>query len=503
MPPAISTLDTLIVLAYLAGTVALGLWIGRGNRNVNDYLLGSRDLPWWALLGSIVATETSTATFLSVPGESFKAGGDFQFLQLAFGYVVGRIVVSIVLLPGYFRGQLLTAYQLLQQRFGVATRRFASALFLVARNLGDGLRLYLAAIALNFAIGLSLEASILIVGVLTIVYTLFGGMRSVVWNDCLQLVVYLLAGIATLWIVAGRIPGGFDEVWSYAVGHEKLRVFDFAWKPDDALTFWAGLIGGACFTMGTHGTDQIIVQRFLAARNQRDAAKALIVSGFVVLAQFALFLAIGVGVACVFDQFPPARTITKNDEAYALFIVTELPAGLTGLTLAGVFAAAMSTLSSSLNSSAAALIGDFGPLFSRRPPSPARQLRLSRLFTVLFGGVQIGVAMAADDFSASVVNDALAIAGFTSGILLGVFCLGLLPVRVTPTGALVGMVSGLIVLLCVKFGPVLPWSVARSIFRVSVAWPWYPVIGSVTTVVVGTVVSVLFPLKGKQGYAAT
>jgi Na+/proline symporter len=327
-------------------------------------------------------------------------------------------------------------------------------------------------------------------------------MRSVVWNDCLQMLVYLVAAVATLWVVAGRIPGGVDEVWSYAAGHGKLRVFDFAWKPDDALTFWAGLIGGACFTMGTHGTDQIIVQRFLAARNQRDAAKALVVSGFVVLAQFALFLAIGVGVACVFDQFPPERTISKGDEAYALFIVTELPVGLTGLTLAGVFAAAMSTLSSSLNSSAAALVGDFGPLFSRRSPSQARQLQLSRLFTVLFGGIQIGVALAAEKFSESVVNDALAIAGFTSGILLGVFCLGLLPVRVTPAGALIGMASGLFVLLCVRFGPAVPWIVTRSVFRVSVAWPWYPVIGSITTVVVGTLVSTFFPPKGVRGYAA-
>jgi Na+/proline symporter len=325
-------------------------------------------------------------------------------------------------------------------------------------------------------------------------------MRSVVWNDCLQLVVYLLAACATLWVVADRLPGGSEQLWTFAVSHDKLRVFDFAWNPADVYTFWAGLIGGAVLTMGTHGTDQIIVQRFLSARNQRDAAKALVLSGFFVLGQFVLFLAIGVGVACVFDQFPPSRPIEKSDEAYALFIVSELPAGLTGLTLAGVLAAAMSTLSSSLNSSAAAVIGDFGPPSSGRAAS--RQLLLSRLFTVLFGIVQMGIATAAQWLSTSVVNDALAIAGFTSGILLGVFCLGLLPVRVTPTGALIGMASGLLVLMCVRFGPALPWSVAQSVFRVSVAWPWYPVIGSMTTVAVGTLVSTFFPPKGTRGYAA-
>jgi SSS family transporter len=397
---------------------------------------------------------------------------------------------------------LLTAYQLLQQRFGLRTRRFASALFLAARNLGDGLRLYLTAVALKAAVGLSIEACIGIVGVLTIIYTLFGGMRSVVWNDCVQFVVYILAALATLWVLCDRLPGGAEQIWTYASSHDKLRMFDFAWRPEDPYTFWAGVIGGACLSLGTHGTDQLIVQRCLAARNRRDAGKAMIVSGLVVFVQFALFLAIGVGLACFFDAFTSEVEITKGDEAYVAFIVRQLPVGLVGLTLAGVFAAAMSTLSSSLNSSAAALVGDFGSLLSARPPSAARALFLSRLFTVFFGVIQMGIAIGAQRFSSSVVNDALAIAGFTAGILFGVFCLGLLPLRVTPTGALTGMVCGLGVLLCVKFGPEITWLKELKMFQTKYAWPWYPVIGSITTVVVGTVFSVFFPAEGVRRHAA-
>jgi len=497
MHPPISTVDAIVVLAYLAVTVALGLWIGRGNKSVDDFLLGNRDLPWWALLGSIVATETSTATFLSVPGLSFVEGGDFRFLQLSFGYIIGRGLVVLILLPGYFRGEFMTAYQLLHQRFGRGTQRFASAMFLVARNLGDGLRLYLTAIAVREAVGLPLPACIAVTGVVTLIYTLFGGMRSVVWNDCLQLVIYILAAIATLWTLTGALPGGSEQLWNFALEHDKLRVVRWDWNLADTYTIWAGVIGGAFLSLGTHGTDQIIVQRFLSARNIRDAGKALFLSGFVVLAQFALFLTIGVALACFYEQFP-SGTELKGDTAYAAFIVLHLPIGLVGLTLAGVLSAAMSTLSSSLNSSAAAVVGDFGSWFGTTAMSREQQLTLSRVFTVGFGMIQIGVAIAAESFSRSVVNDALAIAGFTAGILFGVFLLGLLPIRVGPGGAIAGMTCGLATLLLVKFGPVY----APSIFSTAIAWPWYPVIGSVTTVAVGALLSALFPGRTEMSHGA-
>lgn len=480
----ISTVDVIVIGAYLAGVVGLGVWVGRGNRDLSDYLLGSRDLPWWALLGSIVATETSTATFLSVPGLSYTADGDLRFLQLALGYIVGRIVVSRLLLPAYFEGQMLTAYEVLQRRFGIATQRFASLLFLIARNVGDGLRLFLTAYALEAATGLSLAICVLVIAVITILYTLFGGMKSVVWNDCLQLVVYVIGGGVTLWLIARSLPAGWGGLYEFAAANDKLRVFDFSWRLDDALTFWAGLFGGAFLSIGTHGTDQMFVQRLLAAKNARQASRALVLSGFVVFAQFALFLVIGIALAAFFAQNPPSVPIAKGDEAYAYYIVHHMPPGLAGLALAAVFAAAMSTLSSSLNSSAAAVVNDFRRTDVRETEfsTDRRQLRLVRLLTVVFGLIQAGLALVAALISTSVVMDALAIAGFVAGVLLGVFALGTLTRRTSQRAALCGMIAGLVVLAGVKF-------------QTNVAWPWYAIIGATTTFLTGWVTArFVFPL---------
>lgn len=472
----IHPVDSCLIVAYLVGMVALGLWIGRKNRNLADYVLGGKDLPWWALLGSIVATETSTATFLSVPGIAYADGGNLCFLQLAFGYILGRCLVAYVLLPAYFRGEMLTAYEVLEHRFGGATKRTASLLFLVARNLGDGLRLFLAAIALEMAIGVSMPVSIVIISVATIVYTFFGGMKSVVWNDCVQFAVYMAGGLIALWIIISELPTGWEQLHSFAVQHGKLTVIDFSWDLTEMYTFWAGLIGGAFLSFGTHGTDQMMVQRYLAARDQRDATRALLTSGFVVLIQFAVFLLLGVGLACFFEQFPPEVALERGDEALAAFIVDHMPVGLTGLTLAAVFAAAMSTLSSSLNSSATAAVNDFGPLLGTADMSPKRRVNTCKVLTIVFGLIQVEVAIVAQWYSRSVVNDALAIAGFVAGILLGVFSLGVLTKWVRQSAALVGMLGGLSVVSYVKFGT-------------DVAWPWLTVAGSVSTFAFGLLAS--------------
>jgi len=490
----ISTLDILVAAGYLLLSVAVGLWMGRNNRNLDDYLLGGRNIPWWALLGSIVATETSSATFLSIPGQSFAPGGDCRFLQLAFGFLVGRFLVVFILLPAYFRGELLTAYQLLQTRFGLSTRRIASALFLVTRNLGDGLRMFLTAIALRTAMGLPMTTCILVTGVVTIGYTLFGGLRSVVWSDCAQFVIYFVAAIVSVWVLMDQLPGGLDQLIDYGSEQLKWRVLKF---PDDYTTaaafwsdpfsFWAGLIGGAFLTLGTHGADQMMVQRCLAAKSLRDAGKAMIASGFVVFIQFALFLFIGVAVACFFDQNPPTTPL-KPDFAYATFIVQHLPTGLKGLTLAGIFAAAFT---SSLNACASTLIGDFGDYFGVERMTAAQRVTLSRAATLVFGVIQTLIALAAVrlQLADSVVNEVLRVAGFTGGILLGVFVLGQLPERVDERGALAGMLTALMTLLFVEFNRRLPPGVWPEAFRFEIAFPWYPVIGSLMTVGIGLAVS--------------
>ena len=469
--PRLATVDVWILTAYLLVVLGIGIWAGRGRRDMIGFVLANKDLPWWALLGSIVATETSTATFLSVPGISYRSGGDLRFLQLAAGFLIGRCLVAIWLLPSYFRGEILSAYELLEIRFGLAAKRTASLLFLLARNLGDGLRLFLAALALEEAFGISLPLSVAVIGSVTIVYTLLGGMRSVVWNDCLQLVVYIVGGLAALVIILDRLPGGGVQLWEFAVVNEKLRWFSGAWDLSDPYTIWAGLIGGACLSLGTHGTDQMMVQRYLAARSQRDAAKALVLSGLAVFVQFTLFLGIGIALACFFHQFPPNASMESGDKVFAMFIVGHMPTGLVGLTLAAVFAAVMSTLSSSLNSSAAVAINDFGPP-RIAGESSARQFRWCQAGTVVFGIVQMAIALAARHYSQSVVNDALAIAGFVGGILLGVFFVGLFAPRVGQTGVLVGMVGGAVAVLFVKFGT-------------SAAWPWFSVVGFAVTYTLG------------------
>lgn len=481
---AISIVDLTIVLVYTIAVVIFGMWIGRGQTELSGYLLGGRDLPWWAIMGSIVATETSTATFLSVPGLSFSEGGDLRFLQLALGFCLGRIIVVVVLLPLYFRGQLFSAYEVLDKRFGVATKRVASLMFLIARNLGDGLRLFLAGIVLQQVAGFELFTCIIIMGLLTIIYTFFGGMKAIVWTDCIQFVVYVGGAILAGILILRQIPGGWDAWMEYGRSHDKFRLFDFSFDHRKTMTIWSGLIGGAMLTLGTHGTDQMMVQRYLSARGLRDAGLALIGSGVIVVLQFALFLFVGTALACFYTHFPPKTPFDRADQVFATYIATQMPIGVIGILLAAVSSAAMSTLSSSLNSSASALVSDFYLPLRKIDFASKHALYASQVFTILFGVIQISVGIAASYLSRSVVNDALAIAGFTAGILLGLFALGVLTTSVDQRGALVGMTAGLLVLTYVKFGT-------------DLAWPWYAIVGSVTVFVVGLLAAKILGSKPK------
>ncbi|NLX99775.1 MAG: sodium/solute symporter [Rhodopirellula sp.] len=483
---SIGGIDTAILLAYLLGVVALGLWLGRGQRDLADYLLGDRNLPWWAVLLSIVATETSTVTFLSVPGLAFNPeGGNFTFLQLAIGLIVGRFAVIFLLLPQYFRGDLFTAYEVLHRRFGGSTRQAASLLFLVTRNLADGLRLYLTAIVLQKLMGIDLAAAILVMGMATVLYTVFGGMRSVVWNDCIQFVIYILGAILAAWVILDRLPGGWTQLADFAQQHEKFRLLDFGFDFARPYTFWSGLLGGVFLALATHGADQMMVQRYLSAGSCQRAALALGISGFVVAAQFALFLFVGVALACFYQNYLALPTLPKNDAAFAGFIVEYLPIGITGIVLAAVLAAAMSTLASSLNSSAAAAVNDFYVGWRKTEPSKRHLLWAGRILTVVFGLIQITVAIAGRHLAASVVDSVLAIASFTTGAVLGVFFLGILTRGVPQWAALVGLLGGLGVLTFVAFGT-------------PIAWPWYALIGSASTFVLGWTASLLFPSSSKE-----
>lgn len=484
MTVSLGAVDIAVLCMALFAAIAIGFWSGRKSVDAESYLLGGRDLPWWAILGSIVATETSTATVLSVPGVGFGDTG-MKFLQIAFGYILGRMVVVKVLLPLYFEGRLFTAYQVLDQRFGNATRESASLLFLVTRNLGDGLRLFLAGVVLHTLLGWSFAACVIVMGVITIVYTWFGGLRSVVWNDCIQFVIYMVGGVASVFLITHNIPGGWETVQQFATESGKSQIFSFSFQLSDANNIWAGLIGGAVLTIGTHGTDHMMVQRYLSARSQKDAGRAILLSAFVVLAQFALFLFIGVQLACFYSTTTAAAP-EKADEVFAHFVVNFFPQniGLIGLILAAILSAAMSTLSSSLNASASACLNDFVVPRCTSEPSEAQQLSWSRWLTLIFGLLQIGIGIGASRLNETVVKNALTIAGFAAGLLLGIFLLGVRTKHVRERDALTGAAVGLVTLIVVQFD--LP------LYDVSIAWPWLALIGSSTTYAVGLLSAALF-----------
>ncbi|MEO6598020.1 MAG: sodium:solute symporter [Planctomycetota bacterium] len=493
---SIAPLDLGILIVYLAATVAFGLWVGRGQKSAADYLLGGRNLPWWALLLSIVATETSTATFLSVPGIAFGGGldgttGDLRFLQLPFGYLIGRTIATYLLLPLYFRGELFTAYDVLRHRSGVAVRTLASGLFLVTRTLADGLRLFLTALVLQVMFGWSLTAAVATLGLATVAYTVKGGIVAVVWTDVMQFGVYMLGAIAALFVLGNQLEGGLGGMLDAASTADRLRVFDFDVSNTAAFwanpfTFWAGLLGGAVLSIGSHGVDQIIVQRYLSARSQRDAQRALLWSGPVVLCQFALFLVIGLGLSAFYTAHAPAVPFTKSDRVFADFLVHHLPSGLVGIVLGAVFAAAMSTLSSSLSASASALVNDFLlPMTGHRSDS-AFALRAARWATLLFAGLQIAVGLSGLGGGEAVVGQVLSIATVTTGVILGLFLLALRPRR-SSTSSLVGLVAGLLAIVVLVF--VLPRNEIR------LAWPWFGIVSCGSTFLVGLTASYVRPTR--------
>jgi SSS family transporter len=487
-------IDLAVIAAYVAGCTALGAWLGSRSQGLKGYFLGESNIPAWAVMISIVATETSIVTFLSVPGVAYD--GDFRFLQLAFGYLLGRVVVAAVLLPAYFRGEILTAYQLLQDRFGGPTRTTASLLFLVARSLGDGLRLFLASTVLEHLTGWRPEWAIVAVAAITVVYTFLGGMRAVIWTDVIQFSVYLLGAAVALSILAGKLPGGWAELFRTARDAGKFRLLDFSPDLTRNYTFWAGLIGGMVLNTATHGADQLMVQRYLSARSRRQATTALVASGFIILAQFAFFLLIGVSLWVFYRQFPPAAGVgsagvgvNSSDQVFTYFIVHYLPTGILGLVIAAIFSAAMGTLAGSLNSSASTIVNDlYRPLTGRK--DEWHLVWVSRAMTVVWGVVLAAVAFGARLLEDNVVNNALAIAGLVSGILLGLFLLGILTRRVGQAAALAGVLAGAAAVLYAKFGTPL-------------AWPWFALVGSSTVFAVGLAASyVIRAPSGTEAEAA-
>ncbi len=479
--------DLCVILIYLAASTLVGAYFRKGQKDIRTYFVGNREVSWPLLLVSIVATETSTVTFLSVPGLAYHPqGGNLTFLQLSLGYLIGRILISAWILPGYFQGEFLSAYEALRNKYDDRVQRSASFLFMLTRTIADGLRLFLTALLLQQFTQWNMPTSILVMGIITLVYTYLGGMQAVLWTDCIQFLIYTAGAMVAGWVLVGYLPGGFAEFFCAGCDAGKFTLWDLSTDSTMPYTLWAGIIGGAFFSMASHGADQIMVQRYLCAKNLTHARVALITSGLVVILQFVLFLFIGVGLYVLAQSGSWNLPIgIRNDQVFGRFIVEKLPVGLVGLVIASVLAAAMSTLSSSLNSSASAALADFyKPL--RPGKSDLDYLEASRLFTLAFGFAQMGVALLAwqIDSPRSIIDQVLSVAGLTTGMILGLFLLGTLRRKISSNAALLGLLFGFIT--------VLAFYIPGTLGRPLVAWPWYAPIGTTSTVVATLFLNYLF-----------
>jgi SSS family solute:Na+ symporter len=464
--------DLAIILVYLIAITVFGARFRSGQKNLRDYFLGGRTAPWWAIALSIVSAETSTLTIVGTPALAY--GGNLGFLQIVLGYLLARIVISVLFLPQYFRGEMFTAYELMRRRFGEHVRKLTASIFLVTRALAEGVRVFAISLVISIVLGTGEIASIVLIVLLTLFYTFEGGMTAVIWTDVVQMTLYVAGAIASFIIILGKIPGGWEHVAQVAGEAHKFAIFDFRFAPNmeffaRTYSFWAGLAGGCFLTTATHGTDQLMVQRLLSARDERQSRTALMASWVVILIQFTLFLLIGVLLYVHYTDLHLTAP-AQRDRLYPEFVWNNLPPGIAGLIIAAILAAAMANLSAALNSLASTTVVDFYRARAKHVTDTAA-LRIARLATVAWGGVLLAIAIAARH-SKSVLEAGLTIGSIPMGALLGVFLLGVLTRRPREGAAMAGVAAGLSIVVGIHF-------------YTPIAWTWYVLIGTVTTFAIG------------------
>ena len=458
----LSFADYVVIGAYLLAITLFGSWFARFQKTTRDYFLADRSTPWWGICFTIVATETSTLSFIGVPATAYA--GNFTFLQLAIGYIIGRIIVGAIFIPAYFRGELVTSYELLQRRFGSGVKTVAAGIFLATRSLADGIRLFATALVIAVVTDLPVTMIVVVLGLAMIVFTARGGVSAVIWTDAVQMFVYLAGALVVFGALLSRIPGGWDAVAAAGTAAGKFTFLSLSTDPAVTYTLWAGVVGGVALTLATHGTDQFLVQRLLAARSAAEARFGLVLSGFLVFAQFCLFLVIGV-MLFTYYQEAPVPPITRTDEILPAFIVHSLSGGAAGFIVAAIVAAA---LSPSLNAMAAATVNDFYVPFLRPDADEAAKMRVARGATVVWGIVQLGVAIGAQWMDRGVLDNGLAVLSLAAGPVLGAFLVGVLTRDVGGRAMLAGMATGVVVLFAIWWTAVL-------------AWTWYAFVGAAVT----------------------
>ncbi|MFN7933567.1 MAG: sodium:solute symporter [Bryobacteraceae bacterium] len=475
-------LDLAIIVLYLIGITWFGARFKETQKSLKDYFLGGRNAPWWAIGFSIVSAETSTLTIIGTPALAFN--GNLGFLQVVFGYLLARIIISVLFLPHYFRGEMFTAYELMRRRFGPNIRKLTAGSFLILRALAEGVRVFAISIVVSIILGTGDMISIIVIVCLTLFYTFEGGMTAVIWTDVIQMFLYIFGAIVSFFVILQAIPGGWNHVMEVTSAAGKLQIFDFRFAPTAefftrSYSFWAGILGGAFLTTASHGTEQLMVQRLLAGKTEGESRAALFSSWFVILLQFSMFLMIGLMLFVYYKDNGIARPAIV-DQIYPRFIWEQLPVGISGLIMAAILAAAMSNLSAALNALASTTIMDFYKIL-RPAAAESHLLSMARYATVLWGLVLIAIGFLARQWG-SVLEAGLGIASIVYGGLLGVFLLGLLTRRVGEKAAMVGMTAGLLTMFYVKFGT-------------KIAFTWYVLIGTSVTFLTGVLVSYLLSEK--------
>jgi len=472
-----SYLDIIIIVVYLVGVAVFGILKGGKQKTAKDYFLSEKAIPWWAVCFAVVATETSALTFISIPGVAYV--GNLNFLQLAIGYIIGRIIVSYFFLPKYFEGELLTAYTYLERRFGAKTKNFASSVFMVTRVFADGVRLYATAIPIaiifkgyNLFVGTPdwqiYSIAIILMAIITLVYTYLGGVRAVIWTDVVQMFIYIGGGVLALIVLNSFSAFDFSDSVSKLSASGKLEFLNFYWGADffsKPYTFIASVLGGIFLSMASHGTDQLIVQRLLTTESLQKSKRALITSGFIVFVQFAMFLFIGSMLYIFFNG-----EVMKSDEVFPKFIVHHMPSGISGFIIAGLLAAAMSTLSGSISALSSTLVGDIYKPYWGKNKSDSQLLKVSRAVALLWAGILVLSAFLFMNSNKAVVELGLTIASFTYGGLLGTFLLGIFFKKMKQTDAIIGFAAGILGMVFI-------------IYFTSIAWTWYTLIGVIFTIV--------------------
>ncbi|MBL8219840.1 MAG: sodium:solute symporter [Bryobacterales bacterium] len=475
-------LDLGIIVVYLVGITWFGARFKETQKSLKDYFLGGRNAPWWAIGFSIVSAETSTLTIIGTPALAFN--GNLGFLQVVFGYLLARIVITLLFLPHYFRGEMFTAYELMRRRFGGNIRKLTAGSFLILRALAEGVRVFAISIVVSIILGTGDMLSIIVIVCLTLFYTFEGGMTAVIWTDVIQMFLYIVGALVSFFVILQAIPGGWNHVMEVTSAAGKLQIFDFRFEPTAeffrrSYSFWAGILGGAFLTTASHGTEQLMVQRLLAAKTEGESRAALFSSWLVILLQFSLFLMIGLMLHVYYTDNGIARPVV-TDQIYPRFIWEQLPVGISGLIMAAILAAAMSNLSAALNALASTTIMDFYKVF-RPNRTESHFLQMARYATVVWGVVLVAVGFLARQWG-SVLEAGLGIASIVYGGLLGVFLLGLLTRRVGEKAAMAGMTAGLLTMFYVKFGT-------------KIAFTWYVLIGTSVTFLVGVLISYVLSEK--------